>query len=121
MEFVNSIAHIVHTSVSLHGGSPNKNIGDAFLLVWKFPRGFKMRDISNVTRDRWEGPAVGARWTRAAYQTRGVKARGMHAWYVAQPDSPRQITARTCTLVLSSPPLALQCVVYGSTFFETCV
>ena len=23
--------------VSLHGGSANKNIGDAFLLVWKFP------------------------------------------------------------------------------------
>ncbi len=52
MEFVNSIAHIVHTSVSTHGGAPNKNIGDAFLLVWKFPRGVQMRDISNVTRDR---------------------------------------------------------------------
>lgn len=37
MEFVNSIASIVHTEVSLHGGAPNKNIGDAFLLVWKFP------------------------------------------------------------------------------------
>lgn len=33
MEFVNSIAKIVHMEVSLHGGSPNKNIGDAFLLV----------------------------------------------------------------------------------------
>jgi class 3 adenylate cyclase len=37
MEFVNSIASIVHTEVSLHAGAPNKNIGDAFLLVWKFP------------------------------------------------------------------------------------
>jgi class 3 adenylate cyclase len=52
MEFVNSIAHIVHTAVSTHGGSPNKNIGDAFLLVWKFPRGFRMRDINNVVRDK---------------------------------------------------------------------
>ncbi len=37
MEFVNSIAKIVHTEVALHGGAANKNIGDAFLLVWKFP------------------------------------------------------------------------------------
>ena len=32
MEFVNSIAKIVHTEVARHGGSANKNIGDAFLL-----------------------------------------------------------------------------------------
>ena len=38
MEFVNSIAKIVHMEVSLHGGAANKNIGDAFLLVWKFPK-----------------------------------------------------------------------------------
>lgn len=37
MEFVNSIARIVHLEVTLHGGFPNKNIGDAFLLVWKLP------------------------------------------------------------------------------------
>ena len=39
MGFVNTIARIVHREVSLHGGAPNKNIGDAFLLVWKFPDG----------------------------------------------------------------------------------
>ena len=33
MEFVNTIAKIVHMETSLHGGFPNKNIGDAFLLV----------------------------------------------------------------------------------------
>lgn len=44
MEFVNSIASIVHMEVALHNGSANKNIGDAFLLVWKFPRtGAKQR------------------------------------------------------------------------------
>ena len=37
MVFVNQIAEIVHTSVRDHGGAPNKNIGDAFLLVWKLP------------------------------------------------------------------------------------
>lgn len=37
MEFVNSIANIVHMEVARHDGAANKNIGDAFLLVWKFP------------------------------------------------------------------------------------
>eukprot|EP00744_Colponema_vietnamica_P002709 GILI01004220.1.p1 GENE.GILI01004220.1~~GILI01004220.1.p1 ORF type:complete len:852 (+),score=253.70 GILI01004220.1:189-2744(+) len=36
MMFVNQIASIVHTIVDRFGGSANKNIGDAFLLVWKF-------------------------------------------------------------------------------------
>eukprot|EP01137_Pigoraptor_chileana_P002585 Opistho-2@41641 len=36
MMFVNKISTIVHTSVSEYGGHPNKNVGDAFLTVWKF-------------------------------------------------------------------------------------
>ena len=56
MEFVNSIAKIVHMEVSLHGGSPNKNIGDAFLLVWKLPRGFTSRDIPRPSRTSGWGP-----------------------------------------------------------------
>lgn len=36
MIFVNEIAEIVHEITSDHCGSANKNIGDAFLLVWKF-------------------------------------------------------------------------------------
>lgn len=35
--FVNRIAEIVHKSVDKFGGATNKNIGDAFLNVWKFP------------------------------------------------------------------------------------
>lgn len=27
-----------HAQVALHGGAANKNIGDAFLLVWKLPQ-----------------------------------------------------------------------------------
>ena len=46
MEFVNSIANIVHMEVSLHGGAANKNIGDAFLLVWKLP------GSAGMTRER---------------------------------------------------------------------
>lgn len=37
MMFVNSIGDIVHRIVDKYNGSANKNIGDAFLLVWKFP------------------------------------------------------------------------------------
>ena len=36
MIFVNNIAEIVHMIVDRFQGSANKNIGDAFLLVWKF-------------------------------------------------------------------------------------
>lgn len=43
MVFVNEIADIVHSTVDYLGGSANKNIGDAFLLVWKFPE----EDITN--------------------------------------------------------------------------
>jgi len=40
MLFVNEIAEIVHENCSEYGGSANKNIGDAFLLVWKFDEKF---------------------------------------------------------------------------------
>lgn len=35
MMFVNTIAEIVHCSVDEFNGAANKNIGDAFLIVWK--------------------------------------------------------------------------------------
>lgn len=37
MLFVNEIAEIVHGIVDRYSGAANKNIGDAFLLVWKYP------------------------------------------------------------------------------------
>ncbi len=42
MSFVNEIAELVHGVVDRYSGTPNKNIGDAFLFVWKF----KEEDIS---------------------------------------------------------------------------
>mmetsp|Transcript_28745 Transcript_28745/g.43414 ORF Transcript_28745/g.43414 Transcript_28745/m.43414 type:complete len:171 (+) Transcript_28745:1820-2332(+) len=36
MAYVNRIAEIVHSCVDRYGGSTNKNIGEAFLCVWKF-------------------------------------------------------------------------------------
>lgn len=35
LRFVNLIGHIVHSNTVFFSGAPNKNIGDAFLLVWK--------------------------------------------------------------------------------------
>jgi class 3 adenylate cyclase len=37
MVFVNEIGEIVHAIVDSYAGQANKNIGDAFLLVWKLP------------------------------------------------------------------------------------
>lgn len=37
MVFVNTVAQVVHQIVDTYQGSTNKNIGDAFLLVWKIP------------------------------------------------------------------------------------
>jgi Adenylate cyclase, family 3 (some proteins contain HAMP domain) len=37
MVFVNEIAEIVHGTINHYSGAANKNIGDAFLLVWKMP------------------------------------------------------------------------------------
>ncbi len=37
MLFVNEVAEIVHSTVDKYHGAANKNIGDAFLLVWKYP------------------------------------------------------------------------------------
>lgn len=36
MVYVNTLAEIVHSRVDEFGGAANKNIGEAFLLVWKF-------------------------------------------------------------------------------------
>lgn len=39
MIFVNEIANIVHGLVDFYSGAANKNIGDAFLVVWKYKQG----------------------------------------------------------------------------------
>ena len=39
MLFVNNIGEVVHGMVDRYAGAANKNIGDAFLLVWKMRDG----------------------------------------------------------------------------------
>lgn len=51
MTFVNEIAHVVHHTVDHHLGNANKNIGDAFLIVWKFPETLYVRDQSDLEVD----------------------------------------------------------------------
>jgi len=52
MVFVNQIAEITHTAVTKYGGSANKNLGDAYLLVWKYanPQEFNTdKDYEDLT------------------------------------------------------------------------
>ena len=44
MLFVNGIAQIVHKHVDEYLGVTNKNLGDVFLLVWKFPEDIITKD-----------------------------------------------------------------------------
>ena len=47
MLFVNDIAKIVHGLTIEYLGIPNKNIGDAFLILWKLPKSeFDVKDQS---------------------------------------------------------------------------
>lgn len=46
MTFVNEVAEIVHSTVNYFEGATNKNIGDAFLMIWKFPK-----DVLKMDKD----------------------------------------------------------------------
>ena len=46
MVFVNQVAEIVHQITADYCGGANKNIGDAFLLVWKFENQF-INEVTN--------------------------------------------------------------------------
>lgn len=40
MIFINLVAEIIHECCDFYDGSINKNIGDAFLLVWKYKKNY---------------------------------------------------------------------------------
>ena len=48
MTYVNQVAEITHSMVDLYGGAANKNIGESFLLVWKFqnPKPIEEMDLN---------------------------------------------------------------------------
>ena len=49
MLFVNEIGGIVHQIVDQYSGCANKNIGDAFLLVWKISA--EDTELNEITGD----------------------------------------------------------------------
>ena len=62
MVFVDEIAEIVHGTINEFSGAANKNIGDAFLLVWKIPEdGVEVdpNDASNIQLKQ-QNPKVNA-------------------------------------------------------------
>ena len=51
MVFVNTLAEVVHSCTDKYGGAANKNIGDAFLLVWKLVQDLKELSTGKVSLD----------------------------------------------------------------------
>lgn len=49
MLFVNEIGELVHSICDHYSGAANKNIGDAFLLVWRFE---EEKDYALTTDDK---------------------------------------------------------------------
>jgi class 3 adenylate cyclase len=56
MVFVNKIAAILHELTVRCGGAPNKNIGDAFLLIWKVAA-HEENEEDEEDGDEWRGGA----------------------------------------------------------------
>ena len=59
MTFVNSVARIVHDEVTRWGGTCNKNLGNAFLMVWRIGDEAALADYRGVGRrgsERSSGP-----------------------------------------------------------------
>merc|ERR1719265_1868272 len=49
MVFVNAVAEIVHHVVDTWHGAANRNIGDAFLIVWRMRENFPKRKVSDMS------------------------------------------------------------------------
>ena len=79
MLFTNSVGEIVHQACHDNRGEPNKNIGDAFLIVWRAPKGSqdmtKVVDGALTAFRRCVREIPGASWI---YQ-RGHAPQGWHA------------------------------------------
>lgn len=58
MKFVNTTAEIVHGVAKLHRGFPNKNVGDAFLMVWRPPKETLEQNAGLPAEERITGPEL---------------------------------------------------------------
>jgi hypothetical protein len=59
MSYVNEIAELVHGVVDKFSGTPNKNIGDSFLFVWKFSN--KNVRVNHQTGELLPKPTIAVR------------------------------------------------------------
>ena len=50
MTFVNNVARIVHNEVTRWGGMCNKNLGNAFLMVWRIGDENILQDVTGRKR-----------------------------------------------------------------------
>ena len=58
MQFVNTTAAIVHGAAKEHRGFPNKNVGDAFLMVWRPPQDNLDENAKLPSGKRHSGPEL---------------------------------------------------------------
>ena len=75
MEFVNTIAKIVHMEVHLRD-EREQGIGDAFLLVWKFPADVTLEDVGGRGATRCAAPpqVANMNWRPSCRGARGPRA-----------------------------------------------
>lgn len=59
INFVNTIAEIVHGVADQYSGQANRNIGDAFLIVWIFPSSYELSvQIERYKKEQWADMAL---------------------------------------------------------------
>jgi hypothetical protein len=83
MIFVNKIAEITHRHVINSGGHPNKNIGDAFLLVWKLKSGKNTHSSGDMQKGLFDSAGnQRSIWTVEAQETfyNAAIVHGMGRW-----------------------------------------
>eukprot|EP00804_Cyclotella_cryptica_P031221 CCRYP_020319-RA/>CCRYP_020319-RA protein AED:0.07 eAED:0.07 QI:0/0.85/0.87/1/0.57/0.37/8/2080/875 len=81
MTFVNSVARIVHDEVTRWGGTCNKNLGNAFLMVWRIGDEKSLSDYRRVGRrhsgSSWtevkqsQSPVLAPKPRSASYKSQG--------------------------------------------------
>jgi hypothetical protein len=92
--YVNEIASIVHSHVSLLDGHPNKNVGDAFLVVWRLKR----RQHKHGTCTRADADAAAAAGAGAALES-GRRALALLRHWVSR----LFFSSHLCLLVFAIP------------------
>ena len=99
MPFVNFCASIVHGTAKRYGGNPNKNVGDAFLIVWKTETFEKIDPMAAAIAAR-EDPTINlARTTSGKPQDGLMRTKSQENDMAKQRKSTGAILTAACQLV----------------------